>query len=183
MHQMFYKEISGSNIKNNKHSLLICFDYPIMLLDNMLLTICEIMRQLDSKWEIRFRPHPLYVEKSIIFLQQIENGVSKNIVIDYPQKVSLLDSIKNSDIILGCYTNALSDAWIAGKKCIYIDNSRVPLQEFHYSKNIKIYRKGDDIREFLQTPQIQDYNEWNLKNRFSYNFNLKCVLNAGEKVG
>ena len=171
IHRKLYKEISNFPIKYMKQRLLILFDYPIMTLDNNFVLLCELLQQVGLDWELAFRPHPRYVEESFSFAKKkLENIIQGEILMEHPDKLSIGESIRKAGAVASCYSNALSDAWIAGKKCIYIHTSRVPLQEYHQSINIKVYHSGDDISEFLKTPVIRDEHELTLKNRFSYNF-------------
>jgi len=176
IHQDIYQEIE--RIKDNKISkvILICFDYPIMIEDDMFSLAKElVMKVEETHWDIVFRPHPRYIKESLEFLEKLQYYCSTKITTDNPLTITLRDSIKKADVVVSSYSNALMDAWIAGRKCIYIHNDRIPLQEFHYSKNIKIFHKGDDVNSFLLSPIISDTTEHDLKKRYSYNYNLASM--------
>jgi len=183
IHQQMFRDISSDESLRSYHKLLICFNYPIMTLDQMTLDIINVAKQFEKYgWQIGFRPHPRRIQESSSFLEKIEDAIMTKIIVDNPKKTSLLDSVINSDVIIASYTNALTDAWIAGKKCIYVYSPRIPLQEFHFSKNIKIYKTGDDLSDFILSPAVKDIDEWRLKNRFSYNFDSsKEVHEQGNK--
>lgn len=171
IHKQIHREISMDRCLRPHKKLLICFDYPIMTLDQMTFQISDVIKQFEKyEWEIGFRPHPRYTKEALSFLSELKDNITSEIDVDNPNEISLLNSIRNSGVILSCYSDALTDAWIAGKKCICIYSPRILLQEYHLSKNIKTFSAGDDLTDFILSPIAKDNEEWILKNRFSYNF-------------
>lgn len=172
-HQIMYSECKRINQSKTRHVALICFDYPIMMLDDMFSLVHEVTEKVLRKgWDVVFRSHPSYIKESLEYFKKLQYYYPNKINSEDPLIINLIDSFKKAEVVVSCYSNALTDAWIAGKKCIYINNDRIPLQEFHFAKNIKIFHKGDDISSFLVSPLINDDKEHVLKNRFSYNYNL-----------
>ena len=159
----------SSKIGNN--NILIGFDYPIMAVDHQVrASLIEILDQIDNSWNINFRPHPSFIKESCSFLEQIRGTSDKHIYLQHPGDWPLHKSLNTNIIVISCYSDILTDAWITGIKCIYIYSPKVPLQEFHFSKNFYIFRPGDNIQSLLANKIVLDKDEIHLRQRFSYNY-------------
>jgi len=152
--------------------LLIMCEFILLADRRFFFLICDIINQIGSEWAIICRLHYQDIEYSIRFAKKLEYKLQRKVIIEHPCKVPFKDSIRRATIVVGSYTNALTDAWVAGKKCIYLhlpEEDRIPLQEYHYSKNIKIFCRGDKIQNFLNVLIVEDESETILRNRFSRN--------------
>ncbi|MFC1671516.1 hypothetical protein ACFL01_00120 [Planctomycetota bacterium] len=180
IHQRIYADSKRSNSHEGKRRLLMCYD-PVMQFDNVFSLVreaTEILAELNC--EIRFRPHPRFMEESLGYLKKLQENIPVSIGVDDSLSIPFTESVGEAEVVLSCYSNTLTDAWIAGKKCIYIPNDRIPAQEYHRSRNIKIFRPGEDMSDFVLSPIVDDEDEWILKNRYSCNFDLAAVSKPTE---
>ena len=80
---------------------------------------------------VKYRPHPRYSNMDIL-----KDYVSEE-EIEYPQYVSILESISNMEYAVGSYTTVLSQAWFSGKNIILDDvtfkDQYEHLEELSYS--------------------------------------------------
>lgn len=95
--------------------------------------------------KVKYRLHPRYSDRELV--KQI---VGKENV-EYPEKVSILDSISNMDTAIGLYTTVLNQAYHCGKNVI-IDDVTYPsevkkLEEFKY---IMIHKKLPLLSELIK---------------------------------
>lgn len=166
------REIVSSTITEQPHRLLIMSEFSLFKEEKLFSLLCEVISQIDDGWEVACRLHYQEIKRSILFVKRLRDKMRREIILEDPGEVSLSDSLKKASIVVGCYTNALTDAWIAGRKCIYLhlpQGNKIPLQEYHHSKNIRIFSQGDKIQEFFNSPVFDDEIELALKNRFSRN--------------
>ena len=127
---------------------------PIILLDHFLTSqtkeqLVSISNSLQSLLmhgrKVKYRLHPRYSDRELV--KQI---VGKENV-EYPEKVSILDSISNMDTAIGLYTTVLNQAYHCGKNVI-IDDVTYPsevkkLEEFKY---IMIHKKLPLLSELIK---------------------------------
>lgn len=166
------RKIVLNTIPKQPRRLLIVYEFVLLADRRFFSLMCDIISQIGTEWAIVCRLHYQDIKHSLRFVEELEHKLQRKIIIEHPSKVSFEDSIRKAGIVVGCYTNALTDAWIAGKKCVYLhlpEEDIIPLQEYHRSKNIKIFCKGDKIQDFLNTQVFEGESESALKNRFSKN--------------
>lgn len=169
IHRKLYRIVSNKSPKQS-HRLIIMYEYSLFQDERLFSLLCAVIAQINAEWEIACRLHYQEIKRSFRFVEKLRHKLQREIIIEDPAQVLFENSIKKCDVVVGCYTNALTDAWIAGKKCIYLhipDGNKIPLQEYHQSKNIKNFCEGDSIQEFLNSPTSEDESELILKNRFS----------------
>lgn len=167
IHRAFRRRSAAK--EKSSRSLLIMFEYLLYENKELLSLVSGIVSKFEPANVVAVRSHYQEMELSSLFIRELESRTKRKFIVDDPSEISLEDSIFKSEMIAGCYTNALTDAWIAGKKCVYINSpdGRIPLQEYHGSANIMVYASGADISRFLASPVIEDEKELYLKNRFS----------------
>lgn len=167
IHKRLHRIISNSKFSTKR--LLIMCEYSL-LEKNLFSLLCSLIEQIPLDWEIACRFHYQEITRSVLFVKRLERKTYRKIIEEDPRIISLEDSIKRAKIVVGYFTNALTDAWIAGRKCIYLhlpQDNKIPLREYHQSPNIIIFSPGDDIRKFLDEPVYENEREQRLKERFS----------------
>ena len=152
---------------------LIVFEIILGMDPDLYAVLGEVLRQIPKDYRIACRYHPLEIQRSRDFTERLAHDLQIDLRQEDPHQISLTESLRDAHVIIGCYSNALTDAWIAGKKCIYLtlaNNRAIPLQEHHASKNVRIFYPGDQLGSFLRDPVIADDEEHRLKTRFSFGY-------------
>ena len=94
---------------------------------------------------VRYRIHPRYTDLSVL-----RKYVSDE-EIEYPKKVSILESISNMEYAVGSYTTVLLQAYLSGKKVLLDDVTYK--KRFEQLKEYRYILAKDDI-EKLSEKQI-----------------------------
>lgn len=162
-------ENKNSNVNYKK--LLIMFEFHLWNDKKLFYLLCNLIKEIPDDWQIACRLHYLEIKRSKIFINQVERNTGRRILAEDPNQLTINDSIRDSGICVGCYSNALTDAWMAEKKVICLRtkeiDSIIPQMEWQTSKNVKIYYFNDNIYDFLYAPVQEDAYELRLRECFS----------------
>jgi hypothetical protein len=108
--------------------------------------LAQVLRRLDSSWEIRLRPH--FNERAHAARLAARLGV------DLEPDVPLHESLAATRVAVGVYSTALLDAWVAGCKVVHLGAPQVLLDRYGDSGNV--LNGIDGLDEFLRAPAAID---------------------------
>lgn len=92
--------------------------------------IIESMKFVQREGKtIKYRPHPRYTDINVL------RKYVKEVEIEYPKEVNILESISNMEYAVGSYSTVLSQAYFSGKKIVQDDMTFV--SEYEHLKEMQ----------------------------------------------
>lgn len=136
-------------------------------------SLLRVLKQLDSRWEVRMRLHYNEVAHGLACLSALqkdrtllERGL--HIELEDHHSISLEDALIRSRVIVGASSTAMLEGWVAGCRVIHLkgDLNRDVLMS-RYGGSANVLYEGDhvDIEGFLTSPAELNAQEDQLVNR------------------
>lgn len=165
-------KIRNTGNEEKRHQVLLCFE-PLMESGSIYFNIIlKLLEQLDKEWEIVFRlrytrqAESSNGKKFVDNITSSLNKIGRRIIIENAVDVEIHTSIARSNLVIAIYTNALEEAWVAGKKTIAIRSRKhtfvVPDLPYISSPNVLIMDETtskEEIDDFLSRPIVIDDQE------------------------
>lgn len=136
--------------------------------------IRNVLRQLDSEWEVCVRRHPSEVRKTLAWMEQMNSDMAltqRGIHLkDELPTVPIEAALGKSRVVLGVASSALIEAWIAGCKVIHIAGGPCPgalMDRYQGSANVFYCDENCEdqaLKAFLREPALLTEDERRLVN-------------------
>lgn len=130
-------------------------------------SLLNVLKLVDPTWEIRFRPHYNEVQHGLACFDALqadktlsERGIQ--IELEHHVRVSLEDALVNSRVVVGAYSTAMLEGWVAGCKVIHLKgeiNRDAWMKRYGGSANVLYADDDADLEGFLDTPAVLTVHE------------------------
>lgn len=165
-HKVLFNQIRHSRQPRPKR-LLIIHNQILSPNSSYYFSLIKVLKIFDPNWEIRLRLHYNEVPQGLACmaaLQADKDLFHRNIKIieESHTSVSLEDALGRSRIVVGAYSTAMLEAWIAGCKVIHLPgeiDQEILMRRYGGSSNVIYADDITNLENFLNSPAVLNVHE------------------------
>ncbi|UTH00859.1 hypothetical protein KFV05_04340 [Macrococcoides canis] len=139
-----FLELANISSENSKKNMTLYWTPAFSINDELILDLCK---RFES-YNLCVRYHPSYYNLFLGELEKISNSLKQKIVIEDPNKVTIKESLRATDIVIGTYSTVMMEGYIAGKKLFFIEDKIINKIKHYYP----IYKV-----DFLERNNVKKY--------------------------
>jgi hypothetical protein len=170
-HERLFTELRG--IPGHARVVLVIHTQFLVPGSRPFVALADMLRGLGDGWRAVFRPHYHQLAHGRGCFDALRRELPDfRIAWQDPGRTQLLDAIAEVNVVVGAYSTALLEAWIAGRKVIHLQGEITRdglMPRYSGSPNVLFADEACDIAEFVSAPATDDSVERGRVNR------LVCV--------
>lgn len=165
VYKHLYQINTNKSQSNNYNSLLILHSQLLKTRSHEYEKLCKLLLLVPANWAIRFRCHPNEKKSGMKCFETLKEDFKRSdrhITIDEYQNDSIESSLACTTVAVGRISVALMQAWVAGCKVIYLEETNDLRQRYIGTANVLFIdsnKSDEEIRNFFVTPYVRTPNE------------------------
>jgi hypothetical protein len=127
-------------------------------------SLLEVLGQLGPDWNVQFRPHYLALPHAQNCFDRLSALLPD---LDFhwqdPVRTPLEAALRSVGLLVGPYSTAMLEGWIAGRKLIHLPTEmarEIIMARYGGSPNVLYGESGSQVRTFAEAPRVDDRTEW-----------------------